>query len=97
MSTGVFSENHILTRQTRKKGFVNTLQEMITPAAFAVVLSVSCAFTAFVQIVELGYPEKEAPTFDFIKLADMAPIAIAYENGYFEDEGLYVTIEAQAN
>lgn len=27
----------------------------------------------------------------------MAPIAIAYENGYFEDEGLYVTIEAQAN
>ena len=27
----------------------------------------------------------------------MAPIAVAYENGYFEDEGLYVTIEAQAN
>lgn len=27
----------------------------------------------------------------------MAPIAVAYELGYFEDEGLYVTIEAQAN
>ncbi|MEM9398416.1 MAG: ABC transporter substrate-binding protein, partial [Pseudomonadota bacterium] len=46
---------------------------------------------------ELGYPEKEELTFGFIKLTDMAPIAIAYENGYFEDEGLYVTIEAQAN
>jgi nitrate/nitrite transport system substrate-binding protein len=27
----------------------------------------------------------------------MAPLAIAYEKGYFEDEGLYVTLEAQAN
>ncbi|MDP5253084.1 MULTISPECIES: CmpA/NrtA family ABC transporter substrate-binding protein [unclassified Vibrio] len=46
---------------------------------------------------ELGWPEKEELTFGFIKLTDMAPIAIAYEKGYFEDEGLYVTIEAQAN
>lgn len=46
---------------------------------------------------KLGFPEKEELTFGFIKLTDMAPIAIAYENGYFEDEGLYVTIEAQAN
>ncbi|WP_448211512.1 CmpA/NrtA family ABC transporter substrate-binding protein [Colwellia sp. MEBiC06753] len=45
----------------------------------------------------LGYPEKEELTFGFIKLTDMAPIAIAYEQGFFEDEGLYVTIEAQAN
>lgn len=45
----------------------------------------------------IGWPEKEELTFGFIKLTDMAPIAIAYENGYFEDEGLYVTIEAQAN
>lgn len=46
---------------------------------------------------EVGYPEKEALTFGFIKLTDMAPLAIAYEKGYFEDEGLYVTLEAQAN
>ncbi len=46
---------------------------------------------------EIGFPEKEELKFGFIKLTDMAPIAIAYENGYFEDEGLYVTIEAQAN
>lgn len=36
-------------------------------------------------------------TFGFIKLTDMAPLAIAYERGYFEDEGLFVTLEAQAN
>jgi len=53
--------------------------------------------TSFAQAEELGYPEKEELTFGFIKLTDMAPIAVAYENGYFEDEGLYVTIEAQAN
>jgi nitrate/nitrite transport system substrate-binding protein len=45
----------------------------------------------------LGEPEKEDLKFGFIKLTDMAPLAIAYEKGYFEDEGLYVTLEAQAN
>ncbi|MFT7220486.1 MAG: nitrate/nitrite transport system substrate-binding protein [Candidatus Azotimanducaceae bacterium] len=46
---------------------------------------------------EIGEPEKDELTFGFIKLTDMAPIAVAYELGYFEDEDLYVTIEAQAN
>ena len=46
---------------------------------------------------ELGEPEKEELKFGFIKLTDMAPLAVAYEKGYFEDEGLYVTLEAQAN
>ncbi|MBL8446769.1 MAG: ABC transporter substrate-binding protein [Zoogloeaceae bacterium] len=41
--------------------------------------------------------EKPNLKFGFIKLTDMAPLAIAYEKGYFEDEGLYVTLEAQAN
>jgi len=45
----------------------------------------------------LGFPEKDELKFGFIKLTDMAPLAIAYEKGFFEDEGLYVTIEAQAN
>ncbi len=44
-----------------------------------------------------GALEKEDLKFGFIKLTDMAPLAIAYEKGYFEDEGLYVTLEAQAN
>ena len=42
-------------------------------------------------------PEKEELKFGFIKLTDMAPIAIAKEQGYFEDEGLYVSVEPQAN
>ncbi len=46
---------------------------------------------------EVGAPEKDELKFGFIKLTDMAPIAVAYEKGYFEDEGLYVTVEAQAN
>ncbi|EAQ66845.1 nitrate transporter system, periplasmic component [Marinomonas sp. MED121] len=45
----------------------------------------------------IGDPEKEDLKFGFIKLTDMAPLAIAYEKGYFEDEDLYVTLEAQAN
>ncbi|WP_371989985.1 CmpA/NrtA family ABC transporter substrate-binding protein [Vibrio amylolyticus] len=58
----------------------------------------ACLLSSYNAVAEkLGWPEKEELTFGFIKLTDMAPIAIAYENGYFEDEGLYVTIEAQAN
>lgn len=41
--------------------------------------------------------EKDELKFGFIKLTDMAPLAIAYEQGYFLDEGLFVTLEAQAN
>jgi nitrate/nitrite transport system substrate-binding protein len=41
--------------------------------------------------------EKEEVKFGFIKLTDMAPLAIAYEKRFFEDEGLYVTLEPQAN
>lgn len=43
------------------------------------------------------WPEKEDLKFGFIKLTDMAPLAIAKEKGFFEDEGLYVQLEAQAN
>jgi len=41
--------------------------------------------------------EKDELKLGFIKLTDMAPLAIAKEKGYFEDEGLYVTLEPQAN
>ena len=41
--------------------------------------------------------EKDELRLGFIKLTDMAPLAIAYEKGYFEDEGLFVTLEPQAN
>ncbi|MCB8838892.1 CmpA/NrtA family ABC transporter substrate-binding protein [Aurantimonas sp. VKM B-3413] len=42
-------------------------------------------------------PEKDELKFGFIKLTDMAPLAIAKEKHFFEDEGLYVTLEPQAN
>jgi nitrate/nitrite transport system substrate-binding protein len=44
-----------------------------------------------------GAPEKEELKFGFIKLTDMAPLAVAAEKGFFEDEGLFVELEAQAN
>jgi len=41
--------------------------------------------------------EKDQLKLGFIKLTDMAPLAIAAEKGFFEDEGLFVTLEPQAN
>lgn len=57
-------------------------------------LLAACSATAGAAV---GPPEKEGLKLGFIKLTDMAPLAIAYEKGYFEDEGLYVTLEAQSN
>ncbi|WP_031435303.1 CmpA/NrtA family ABC transporter substrate-binding protein [Methylomarinum vadi] len=62
-----------------------------------------CALTTAAAICWSGQAgaveniEKEELKFGFIKLTDMAPLAIAYEKGFFEDEGLYVQLEAQAN
>jgi len=63
----------------------------------ALSIAISATVVSFAQAEKIGFPEKEELKFGFIKLTDMAPIAVAYEQGYFEDEGLYVTIEAQAN
>ena len=41
--------------------------------------------------------EKPQLKFGFIKLTDMAPLAIAKEKGFFEEEGLFVSVEAQSN
>ena len=48
-------------------------------------------------LAEMLDVEKDELKFGFIKLTDMAPLAVAYEKGYFEDEGLFVTLEPQAN
>ena len=47
--------------------------------------------------VELLDIEKDTLKFGFIKLTDCAPIVIAKEKGYFDDEGLSVAVEAQGN
>ncbi|MAU19215.1 MAG: nitrate ABC transporter substrate-binding protein [Martelella sp.] len=57
----------------------------------------SLTFAAAAAHAEMLFPEKDELTIGFIKLTDMAPLAIAKEMHYFEDEGLYVTLEAQAN
>ena len=41
--------------------------------------------------------EKDTLKFGFIKLTDCAPIVIAKEKGYFDDEGLSVEVEDQGN
>lgn len=44
-----------------------------------------------------GAIEKPVLKLGFIKLTDMAPLAIAKEKGFFAEEGLNVTLEPQAN
>ena len=46
---------------------------------------------------EIGPAEKPDLKLGFIKLTDMAPLAVAWEQGFFMDEGLFVELEAQAN
>ncbi len=46
---------------------------------------------------EIGPAEKPDLKLGFIKLTDMAPLAIAWEQGFFLDEGLFVELIAQAN
>jgi nitrate/nitrite transport system substrate-binding protein len=41
--------------------------------------------------------EKSNLKLGFIKLTDMAPLAVAKEKGFFAEEGLNVTLEPQAN
>jgi nitrate/nitrite transport system substrate-binding protein len=63
-------------------------------ALFSLAAAATMAAPAMAEMLEL---EKDELTFGFIKLTDMAPLAVAYEQGYFLDEGLFVTLEAQAN
>jgi nitrate/nitrite transport system substrate-binding protein len=60
-------------------------------------LFASTALLALPAFAETPGIEKDELTLGFIKLTDMAPLAIAKEKGFFEDEGLSVTLEAQSN
>ncbi len=70
------------------------IRSLLTGAITAIGLAVSAAAPSTAGMLAV---EKDELKFGFIKLTDMAPLAIAYEKGYFEDEGLYVTLEPQAN
>jgi len=60
----------------------------------AAILAVFAAAPARAELLDL---EKSELKFGFIKLTDCAAIVMAKELGYFEEEGLFVTLEAQAN
>jgi nitrate/nitrite transport system substrate-binding protein len=70
-----------------------TLTKLAKALATAAVIS-AFSISASVSAAEL---EKETLKLGFIKLTDMAPLAVAFEKGYFDDEGLSVQLEAQAN
>ncbi len=63
---------------------------------FVSIFLVSSVFlnTGLGQAVEL---EKDELTLGFIKLTDCVPLIIAKEKGFFDEEGLYVKLEAQPN
>jgi nitrate/nitrite transport system substrate-binding protein len=62
-----------------------------------VALAAVAAFGLHSTCAQAQSLEKDELTLGFVKLTDMAPLAVAYELGYFEDEGLFVTLEPQAN
>lgn len=82
----------------RSLATISKLRKWATTVTSAVTLAAASVSVTFAtQAEEIDWPEKEELKFGFIKLTDMAPLAVAYEKGFFEDEGLYVTLEAQAN
>jgi len=71
-----------------------TIKKLVTAlVAVAAVSTFSFATSAYAA----EKLEKESLKLGFIKLTDMAPLAVALEKGYFEEEGLSVQLEAQAN
>jgi nitrate/nitrite transport system substrate-binding protein len=77
-----------------------------TAAAASIARRFACRAGALAAFISLGAApagaerlalEKDELKLGFIKLTDMAALAVAYELGYFEDEGLFVTLEPQAN
>lgn len=70
----------------------SNLKHFMTALSVATVAALCVSETAYTAELE-----KENLKFGFIKLTDMAPLAVAAEKGFFEDEGLYVQLEAQAN
>jgi len=72
----------------------NALRRRLLAGAAALTSSIGLPLA---QAQKAGRLEKEQLKFGFIKLTDCAPLVIAYEKGYFEDEGLVVSLEAQAN
>jgi nitrate/nitrite transport system substrate-binding protein len=75
-------------------GTSRSLRRWMSGLVAATAIAFSSVSPASSEMLEV---EKDELKFGFIKLTDMAPLAVAYEKHFFEDEGLYVTLEPQAN
>ncbi|MBI3443807.1 MAG: ABC transporter substrate-binding protein [Magnetospirillum sp.] len=79
----------------KSKGFLAAIgRRQVVGLAAATLLALTLPHQAEAAKLKL---EKDELKLGFIKLTDMAPLAIAKEKGFFEDEGLFVTLEPQAN
>ena len=78
---------------TKKFDVTGTSKKYVIKSTMLLILSIFSVNLAYA----VDNLEKEELKIGFIKLTDMAPLAIAYEKHFFEDEGLYVTLEPQAN
>ncbi len=78
----------LLSKMMKRRALLQNVVKTLGAVTVGSLLTLSSAQAT------VGEPEKEELKFGFIKLTDMAPLAIAYEKGYFEDEGLYVQLEA---
>ena len=85
-----------LSKKMKAKNHHRFMKKASVAVISSLVVSVAALFPSSASYAVENL-EKEDLKFGFIKLTDMAPLAIAYEKGYFKDEGLYVTLEAQAN
>ena len=74
-----------------KQNRIVSIKKLVAALAAASLLTFTLSADAAEKL------EKESLKLGFIKLTDMAPLAVALEKGYFEDEGLSVQLEAQAN
>jgi len=73
----------------------NAMKSISTLFKRALLTTVACGVSQ--TQAELLDVEKPDLIFGFIKLTDCAPLVIAKEKLFFEDEGLDVRLEAQAN
>lgn len=85
-----------MTQTTTTRQGPTSRRRCVLQALAATLLAASVLVPMAAQ-AEMLDVEKDELKFGFIKLTDMAPLAVAYEKGYFEDEGLFVTLEPQAN
>jgi len=74
-----------------------TIKHLKTSALAILTVTALGALTISTAVIAAEKLEKDSLKLGFIKLTDMAPLAVALEKGYFEDEGLSVQLEAQAN